>query len=276
MWHGNISALILFTFCASYWLLRRNRHWLAGLALGLIVPLKFYPALFVLYFVWRRNWSFVAGAAVSCLAILALSLLTAGWAGNLSYFQMVLAELRSGGIPAFNNQSIAGFLLHTLTAGNVNAWQDITTPLWVTGLRAALVLAFVGAVAWAMRRRPEHTADPPLAQDLDLALVIAVMLLASPITWYHYYVWLLLPILVLFDHLLASEAADKRQIALFAIGYGLVVVQGIVVIRPFAEQAIQDVWGLRVLLSQSFLGAAVLTYLLWRSRHAISRMAPGS
>ena len=272
MWHGNISALIFFAFCLSYWLLRRGHYWLAGLVLGLIVPLKFYPAIFVLYFAWRRNWSLVAGAVVGCVAILALSLLTAGWAGNLAYVQMVWTELRGGGIPAFNNQSISGFLLHAFTQGDVNAWGDIETPLVFSILRLALVGAFIGVVAWALRRRPEDTTDPAMSQDLDLALVIGVMLLASPITWYHYYVWLLFPLIVLFDQLLVSPTTNTRQILLLAIGYGLVVVQGIVVIRPFAAQAIQDVWLLRVLLSQSFFGAVALMFLLWRSRLAIARI----
>ena len=272
MWHGNISALIFFVFCLSYWLLRRNHPWLAGLALGFIVLLKFYPAFFLLYFTWRRKWSLIAGAVVSCLAMLAVSVLTVGWAGNLAYFQMVLAELRSGGIPAFNNQSISGFLLHALTQGDVNAWNEIGTPPVVTVLRLALAGALIVLIAWAMRRRPEATSDPLGAQDLDLALVIGVMLLASPITWYHYYVWLLFPLLILLDMLLMSPTTNARQIVLLAIGYGLVVVQGIVVIRPLAAQAIQDVWLLRVLLSQAFFGAVVLMYLLWRLRLASDRV----
>jgi hypothetical protein len=272
MWHGNISALIFFVFCLSYWLLRRNHPWLAGLALGFIVLLKFYPAFFLLYFAWRRNWRLIAGAVVSCAAMLAVSVLTVGWAGNLAYFQMVLAELRSGGIPAFNNQSISGFLLHAFTQGDVNAWGEIGTPLRLTLLRLALAGALIALVAWAMRRRPEATSDPLAAQDLDLALVIGVMLLASPITWYHYYVWLLFPLLILFDALLMSPKTHTRQIVLLVIGYGLVVVQGIVVIRPFASQAIQDVWLLRVLLSQPFFGAVVLMYLLWRLRLVTARV----
>ncbi len=269
MWHGNISALIFACFCLSYWLLRRDRPFLAGLALGLIVPLKFYPGLFVLYFAWRRNWSFVAGTAISSAALLVLSILTVGWAGNLAYFQMIWAELRSGGIPAFNNQSIAGFLLHAFTQGDVNGWQNVSVPVWLTILRLALVLTLIGAVVWALRRRPEGTADASSVQDLDLALVISVMLLASPITWYHYYIWLLFPLIVMFDAFLSAAAADTRRLVWLAIGYGLVVVQGISMIRPFAAQAIQDVWVLRVLLSLSFFGAVILTGLLLRLRSEV-------
>jgi hypothetical protein len=269
MWHGNISALIFLVFCLSYWLLRRSHAGWAGLVLGLIVPLKFYPALFVLYFLWRRKWTFVLGAVVGSLAVVGVSLLTVGWTGNVDYFRMILAELHSGGIPAFNNQSISGFLLHAFTTGDVNAWAETGAPPGVNVLRLALVGALLGVVAWVLRRRPEGTADPIMAQDCDLALVIAVMLLASPITWYHYYVWFLFPLIILLDTFLVATDGGAGRLVWLAIGYGLVVVQGISMIRPFAAQAIQDVWVLRVLLSTSFFGAVILTVLLLRLRNRL-------
>jgi len=139
-------------------------------------------------------------------------------------------------------------------------------PVSLTIARLALILAVAGAAAWALRRRPERTANPSLAQDLDLALVIGVMLLTSPITWYHYYIWLLFPLVVLLDVFLLMAAGNTRRLVWLAIGYGLVAVQGISMIRPFAAQAIQDVWVLRVLLSLSFFGAVILTTLLLRLR----------
>jgi hypothetical protein len=266
LWHGQVTALIFACFCFSYWLLHRDQPFAAGLALGLIVPFKFYPVLFVLYFAWRRQWRVVEGALVSSLVVLAISLLTVGWSGNLAYFQVVLSELGGGGIPAFNNQSIAGFLLHTFTQGDVFAWLDVEVPFWLTGVRFGLVLALVSAVIWAMRRPPAATGNATRAQDLDLTLVTFVMLLASPITWYHYYVWLLFPLLVLFDHLLLAPEAKGRQIAWLAVAYGLVVVQGIVVLRPLAAQSLQENWLLRAMLSQSFFGAVLLTLLTLRLR----------
>ena len=42
LWHGQVTGLIFACFCLSYWLLHRNRPLAAGLALGLIIPFKFY------------------------------------------------------------------------------------------------------------------------------------------------------------------------------------------------------------------------------------------
>jgi len=265
LWHGNISALILFCFCLCYLLLRSGRPGLAGFVLGLIVPLKITPALFILYFIWRRNWRAVIGSIAGSLVIIVITWFTVGTNGLLGYAGTILAQLQAGGVAAFNNQSVAGFLMHALTQGDVNGWETISVPLWVTLARYVLLLALVGAVVWAMRRRPEKLGKPVLAEDLDLSLLIGVMLLASPITWYHYYVWLFVPLVIVFDHLLTG-AANRRRMILFAMAYGLLVVQGFSQVRGFAQQAIQDVWLLRVLLSSSFFGAVLFIGLNLRLR----------
>jgi hypothetical protein len=256
LWHGNISVVILFCFCLCYLLLRRRRPGLAGFVLGLIVPLKLTPVLFILYFLWRRNWRFVIGALVGAFLIILVTWFTVGLNGLLGFANMILAQLQAGGVAAFNNQSISGFLLHALTKGDVNGWETINVPLWVTIVRYLLVLLLVGAVVWVMRRRPEKLRSPVVAEDLDLGLLIGVMLLASPITWYHYYVWMLLPLVIVFDYLL-THATPRRRLILFAVAYGLLAIQGFSQVRAFDQQAIQEVWLLRVLLSSSFFGAAL-------------------
>ncbi len=268
--HGQVTGLIFLCFCLSLWLLHRRRNFWAGLALGLIVPFKFYPALFVLYFLWRREWRVVAGAAITSAAMLVVSLFTVGWQGNLNYFEIVVNELEQGGMAAFNNQSILGFLLHTFTRGDISAWQNEAVPLWLVLLRLGLVLLLVLAVVWAMRRPPKATSQPVLARDTDLALVTFVMLLASPITWYHYYMWLLMPLFLLFDGLLLSPERRPTPVVWLAVAYGLVVVQGIAVIRPLAGSALDNVWLLRVLLSQSFFGAVILLILTLGLRRRLS------
>lgn len=269
LWHGNISAVILFCFCLCYLLLRRGKPGLAGFVLGLIVPLKLTPAIFILYFLWRRNWRLVIGAALGALVIIAVTWFTVGWNGLLGFANTILAQLQAGGVAAFNNQSISGFLLHALTKGDVNGWETIPVPLWVTLLRYLLVLVLVAAVVWVMRRRPEKLSRPELAEDLDLGLLIGVMLLVSPITWYHYYVWMLLPVVIVFDYLL-THATPRRRLVLFAVAYGLLVIQGFSQIRAFDQQAIQEVWLLRVLLSSSFFGAVLFIGLNLRLREEAS------
>ena len=255
-------------FCLSYWLLQRRQPFLAGLVLGLIVPFKFYPALFVLYFLWRRQWRVVAGCVVGAAGIAAISLLTVGWEANVRYFAIVLSEMQQGGMAAFNNESITGFLLHAFTHGNIATWQDMPLAPWLSATRIVLVLLLVGATIWAMRHRPRDIADVSLSRDLDLAAIIFVMLLASPITWYHYYMWLLFPIYIVFDCTLHQRRASST--ILLAIAYALIVVEGIEVLRPLIPQALDNMPVLRVMLSQSFFGAVLLALQVLAIRRRLS------
>ncbi|MCP4166893.1 MAG: hypothetical protein GY759_13520 [Chloroflexi bacterium] len=156
--------------------------------------------------------------------------------------------------------------MHIFTRGDVFSWLGVETPVWLNGLRLVLILLVICVVVWAMRRPPSKTGDDSETQDLDLSLVILVMLLISPITWYHYYMWLLLPLTIRFDHLFLAPQVDVRRIAWLAVAYGLLVVQGIAVLQPLAAQALQDVWILRLLLSQSFFGAVLLLGLTLKLR----------
>jgi hypothetical protein len=265
LWHGNITALIFFCFSASYLLLRKGSRFWAGFILGLIILIKMTPAIFVVYFLWRRDWKYVGGAIAGSLAIFIVSTLTVGLSGQLAYAALILAQLKAGGVAAFNNQSIAGFLLHALTNGNVNGWETMDVPSWITYVRYLLVAGFAGTVAWVMRVRPEKREQPLFTEDLDLSLLIGVMLLASPITWYHYYFWIFFPLVIVFDHFL-SGSPSRRRMVLFAIAYALLVTQAFSQIRSFDPQFIQTVWIMRVLLSTSFLGAVLLMGIILRIR----------
>lgn len=271
IWHGQVTALIFAFFCFSYWLLRRKNLFASGIVLGLIVPFKFYPALFILYFVWRRQWRMVAGAIAGSLVVLSISFFTVGWEGNLAYFKFILSELGGGGIPAFNNQSILGFLLHTFTMENIFEWKKIGIPIWISLLRLLLSVGIISGVIWSMRRTPDSTANYDISQSLDLSLLIYLILLISPITWYHYYTWLLIPLVVLFDYFIYTSKRYNRQIIFLAIAYGLIVVQGIVVLRPVFEQTLKTTWILRVLISQSFFGLLMLTLVTVRLRFNLNK-----
>jgi hypothetical protein len=50
------------------------------------------------------------------------------------------------------------------------------------------------------------------------------------------------------------------------VAYGFIVFEGVVVLRPLAAQSLQDVWLLRLLLSQSFFGAVLLLGLTLKLR----------
>ena len=269
--HGQVTGLMFFVFCMGYWFLRNENYFSAGLAFGFIIPLKFYPILFLFYFAYKRKWQIVFGIITMCLILTVISLFTVGVSDFISYCRMVVMEIFKSGEAAFNNESLEGFLLHAFTYSNANTWNNVHVPWGVSIVRICTVLSILSAIIWSITRPVLRGIDNIQIEDMDLPLIIVIMLLISPVAWYHYYLWLLFSLFVAIEHLLSEKVFKKKYVIWLAISYALVAVEGISVIRPFAENTIQNILIFRIILSQSFYGAVILAVLIWKMRLNLSK-----
>jgi hypothetical protein len=120
--HGNINILILFLVTAGLYAFHRGRDGLAGMLLALAICCKVTPALFVFYFLWKRQWKLLAGCMAGMLLFLFfIPGLCLGWHDNLAllnswYQQMIVPFLRDGIITSEHpNQSLPGVLCRLFT-----------------------------------------------------------------------------------------------------------------------------------------------------------------
>ena len=164
--------------------LRDDRPW-KGVALGLAVGLKLTPALFVvcLFLTGRRR---AAVTAVGTFAVtVAIGFVTAPsaarqyWGGDFLVGDKV-SQLYVG------NQSVKGALLRLLGEGT-------------TADRLYLVLAVVVAVAGLWLAVRAHRAGDEL---LGVVVTALTMLLVSPVSWSHHWVWVALVLVLLADRAL--------------------------------------------------------------------------
>lgn len=168
---GQINLLLLGVIAADCLLPRTP--WPRGLLIGLAAAIKLTPAAFVLFFIARRQWRPVLVAAATFVAagvagwLLAPSDTREYWLGAL------LDPSRIGGLEFTSNQSVRG-VLHRL--GLPPGLESLG---WL-GLSSAIgVLALIGVAA--LRRR----GDDPGA----LLVTAAAVLLISPVSWSHHWVW---------------------------------------------------------------------------------------
>jgi hypothetical protein len=181
---------ILVLLIAGAWAAdRADRPGWAGALAGLAAVIKLFPALLFLYFLLRRRWRAVAaGGATVALA----TALTAALLGPGSYRDYVRDVLPHLGIyrGAWNNASLPGLWHKLFIGGNV---FGRTAPLWHSPVAARLVAAAsclaVAALAASAAFRARSRADC----DHAFGLTVTAMLLASPITWDHYFLLLLVP-----------------------------------------------------------------------------------
>ena len=196
---GQNLILVGLTWMAIY-LWSRNRDLLAATSLGLAVALKCTPALFIVYFAWKRQWK-ISGLALLMAGV--FTLLPAVWQTSSYPFHMrVWTEniLRGFsehdpsvgilGAEQIQNKSLrpvlARYLMH-LPAGHPGRIEDggyvdfFALPPQAAGfvINAVLLLGLI-TIGWLFRKRASR-ADPVI--PWECAAISLLMLLYSPITW---------------------------------------------------------------------------------------------
>jgi alpha-1,2-mannosyltransferase len=158
----------------------RRTPWPRGLLLGLGMALKLTPAVFLLYFLLRRDTRAALTAVASFVAATLIGFVLA-WSDSWEYWTHTVQHTDRIGEAALNtDQNIAGAL------ARLGLDEHGRFPLWVAA--CLLVLALT---VWAMRR--VLRADEPMLAVICVALFGLVV---SPVSWSHHWVWMLPAVLV--------------------------------------------------------------------------------
>jgi alpha-1,2-mannosyltransferase len=158
----------------------RRTPWPRGILLGLGIALKLTPAVFLLYFLLRRDNRAALTALASFVAATLLGFALA-WSDSWEYWTRTIRHTDRIGEASLNtDQNIAGAL------ARIGLSEHARFVLWVLG--SFLVLALT---VWAMRR-VLRAGEPTLA----LICVALFGLVVSPVSWSHHWVWVLPAILV--------------------------------------------------------------------------------
>lgn len=154
--------------------------WPRGLLLGVGMALKLTPAVFLLYFLLRRDHRAALTALASFAGATLLGFVLA-WNDSWEYWTHTVHHTDRIGSASLNtDQNIAGAL------ARLGLGQQERFLLWVAA--SLLVLA---ATVWAMRR-VLRAGKPTLA----LVCVALFGLVVSPVSWSHHWVWVLPAVLV--------------------------------------------------------------------------------
>ncbi|WIY05343.1 glycosyltransferase 87 family protein [Amycolatopsis mongoliensis] len=205
---GQINALLMVLVVLDV-LLPGDRRRTKGLLIGVAAAIKLTPAVFVVYFLVRRDFKSAARVVAGFVAAGALLWLVRPSASFTYWTKLVFDAGRIGGVDYVGNQSLRGLVTRLglpETAGNVG---------WLLA-----VLAVMAVVAVVIVRAGEPV----------LALTACALggLLVSPISWTHHWTWCV-PILVLAGYYGARAWRTDRVVtwwsgAVVAAGLALFIV----------------------------------------------------
>jgi len=192
---GQINAVLMTLVIADC--VPRRTYWPRGALLGLAVALKLTPAVFLLYFLLRRD----GRAAVTTVASFSAATLVGfalAWSDSWQYWTHTVGNTdRIGGATLNTNQNLAGAL------ARLQLSEQQRSVLWVVG--CLLVLA---VTVWAVRR-VLNAGEPTCA----LICVALFGLVVSPVSWSHHWVWMLPTVLVA-----GALAYRHRSVTLAVLG----------------------------------------------------------
>ncbi len=196
---GQINVVLMTLVIADC--VPRRTPWPRGMLLGVAIALKLTPAVFLLYFLLRRDTRALAVTAASAV-VATLAGFAFAWRDSIEYWTDTVRNTDRIGTATLNtNQNIAAAL------ARLGLGEGARFVLWTVACFAVL-----GLTVWAARRALR-------AQQPVLALICVAMfgLVVSPVSWSHHWVWALPTVVVA-----ALVAYRQRHIAL-----GLVAAAGL-------------------------------------------------
>ena len=214
LYQGQTSLLVLAAYAVTFVLLKRGKQFPAGLALGFGL-LKFQFVLpFVLIFFFRRKWRFVAGFALTAVALTFISIATVGWEGVTGYARFLLAI---GSNPqnvsygsAVDMPTIHGFVFAML--GRKISGTELN--IVVAGLSIALL-------SWVAMKWDRDNENSSL--DLMFAAAVAASLLSGSHMFTHDFSPLILAMLLASGHISGHSSARTASWDRIAIRAALVL-----------------------------------------------------
>lgn len=243
--HGNTNVFVAAAVVGHCYAYRRGRDGLAGLLLAIAICLKLTPALFVLYWLWQREWKLLAATFLALPLLILSPALIVGWPfyaeSMATWWTTTIGPGLSGTqwYPASINQSIPGIVARYFLGGdNGNflwapddepvptefGWITLIDlgPFWAKRLLQVLQAIVVIVSFWAIGMRRPLRDDGRRA--LHYGLIVTMIMLLNQRTWDHHAAPM---IITYFALAYAAWCAHATRTWRRGIGYGLLAVSAL-------------------------------------------------
>ncbi|RPH96116.1 DUF2029 domain-containing protein [candidate division KSB1 bacterium] len=181
-----VPMLVVITW-AGLLLLRRGKDWPAGILLGLMAAIKIFPGVLLLLPLLDRRIKPVLIAVGTGAAVYAVSFATLGFRLHSLWWES-MREFSQLVIPYWGNQSPLGWLARTVFGFSIMEGQPQEIPA-LPVLRVVTILLFAFPSLWLLWRARGNLITDRL--PLAAGIILSAVLLCVPISWEHYWLFVL-------------------------------------------------------------------------------------
>jgi hypothetical protein len=193
--YGQLTILLTALLLAALLAFKKDQKVLAGLLIGLSISIKMITWPLIIYFALKKEWRTVLSSGITALGLNLIALLVMGFSPFMDYYLRVTLQVSAIYHSFLKNYSLwsIGYRLFEGTrpigSGYISAppliYLPDLAPLMSAGLAGAFLI--VGLI-WAIR-----------SEDSDIAysILVCVTVAISPISWDHYYVMIIICLVVM-------------------------------------------------------------------------------
>lgn len=248
---GQVTIIMLALLAWTWVAIQEDRPLLAGALLALAVWIKVFPAMLVLYFLYKRQWRLISSVIVTGLLLLVFQITISGPELMLAFVETLLT-LTAGGQPAatYENLSLFAFVSRMFQENTFVIPLFESNMLFTAG-RIGLSVGLLGLTLWALRR---YARGASWRFDLEYGLMIITILLLGSTLW----VSGLPPLLLVYVLLLRNSPHIPHFRAVFVLaGLSFVLISSY---QPMVLLLLRDALDALV-LSSGFFGVILLWWL---------------
>lgn len=203
----NFGQINLFLMAAiTLDVLVRKPFWPRGMLIGIAVSIKLIPGGFLLYFLIRRDWRTALTVVLSALGAIAVGFVLFPH-DSAQYWLHTLFDTGRIGPPSYpGNQSLKGFAFRLGLSASTSTIVWIMLSLIAIALAAVLMRRLFADADHMRASKADADSTAPAAPAAELAALTvnaAAVLLVSPVSWSHHWVWIALAAVV------AADAIDR-------------------------------------------------------------------
>ena len=280
LYEGQLSILLAALVLAALLALLNNHRILAGVIIGLSIAIKLITWPLMIYLLWKKDWRTFLTASITTLGLNLISMIVIGLGPFINYYLKVSNQVFHTYHAVMHNFSLwsVGYRLFEGTGSPdfVNYFKApplIAMPGLAPLISAGLVGVFlIVGMVWAF-----HSTDV----ETTFAILVCIMVAISPIAWDHYYVLIIISIIVLFRNLIRRSFPAWLTLILITIALLLFIFNAdimniIVKLNGGIDYLI--IHGNHFSFSSSLLSLlplleiTTMTILLWRSDQTKSRV----
>lgn len=191
---GNLTHFLIWPLLVALLLLMDRKDVLAGAILGVVAIIKLPLVLFFGYLVARLRWRAALGFVGAVALIGVASLLVHGVALHEAWLNQCIFPYAGKPLAAFNVQSLSGFWAR-MYGGDTYNWSP--SPIggsFQLVQRATSIGLFIGVSLVLLKVGRPRT---DRAMGAEFSIILVFMLLFSPLSWTHYFLFALIPMAML-------------------------------------------------------------------------------